>query len=185
MAQPARASDSVRQCRVTHMRHTRGQLSHGSSRRTGDALAESFAAPPATTQKRDHDGGGNAAVKQAKLDKIFEFSMRQWGSQSGAPHAYAPTQSVGCEVRPSPVQARPFTEQQYVDGTSRVLEPDGSRVQWPWQSAPWRQGPHDHKMGPPIGMSARIAKADELVDQAMLASSADGEMGENATGVRA
>ena len=81
----------------------------------------------------------------------------------------------------APFEADPYESSRYIDGDVRavssraiVFDSDGALIDWPWESGSARH----------TGGKRRRHRLDRIVQQGLFASTADGKMGSNSTGVR-
>ena len=81
----------------------------------------------------------------------------------------------------APFTADPYESSKYIDGDVQavsaralVYDAEGTVVDWPWESAPPRH----------TGGKRRRHRIDNVVTRGLFASTADGKMGNNSTGVR-
>lgn len=129
--------------------------------------------------------GGHAPMRDAKRARITQAMARSFAGPSayGGAHGEPPEEEDVAEVLvPDP----PFRVQHWVDGPSDTLDQHTAEpVRWPWQTDLPHRGVMAHKAVPIFGRKPIPSKADALLEAAMLASSAGGDMGENTTGVRA
>lgn len=129
---------------------------------------------------------GRAPVRDAKQARIQGAMAR---SLTG-PSAYAGSGSQpppsDAEVPDVLVPDPPFLVQHWVDGYSVTLDQHTAQpVRWPWHTDLPPKGVTSHRAVPILGKRPVASRADALLEAAMLASSAGGDMGENTTGVRA
>ena len=111
------------------------------------------------------------------LDRAFEATVL-----AGELNDARPDTSVADVLMPdAPFTADPYESSKYIDGDVQavsaralVYDAEGTVVDWPWESAPPRH----------TGGKRRRHRIDNVVTRGLFASTADGKMGNNSTGVR-